>query len=194
MGFGDNKDELFANDIAAAEKALELDENNFDTQWIMCELHLMRDRLDEAEIHHEQAFSLNPNDPRIVAQRGELMTWLGRPEEGADWVRQSMRLDPFEANSRAHLLGRALFMAQQYEDAIDAYGKIRSPRFGHHAEIAACHALRGSQEDAKRHADEALRLNPNLNIADFLKGKPFRNPKHREYYKDGLRKAGLPEN
>ena len=128
---------------------------------------------------------LNPNDPRGVAQRSELLTWLGlrpmgrrarigccggprrvnrrsgpgrrhgpstgaqnprsrlpaivlaithlipktpvgapRPRQrtsslmrqvAADWARQGMRLDPYNAAGRAHLLGRALYMAQSYE-------------------------------------------------------------------------------
>jgi hypothetical protein len=30
-------------------------------------------RLEEAELHHQMAFSLNPNDPRVVVQRSELL-------------------------------------------------------------------------------------------------------------------------
>ena len=83
-GFGDNKEELFAQDVAAVEKALSLDENNFECHWIMCEVRMMVARLEEAELHHQKAFALNPNDPRVVAQRSELVTWLGRPVEGVD--------------------------------------------------------------------------------------------------------------
>jgi len=192
-GFGDDKEELFARDVEAAEKALSLDENNIETQWIMCELHMMGARLEPAELHHQKAFALNPNDPRIVAQRGELMTWLGRPAEGADWARQAMRLDPYDAAGRAHLLGRALFVARRYADAIEAFKQVRVPRYGHHAEIAACYAQLGSDEKAKLHAGEVLRLKPDFSIADHVQGLPFKESRDREHHRDGLRKAGLPE-
>ena len=192
-GYGDNAEELFARDVEAAEKALSLDENNIECQWIMCELHMMGWRLDRAERHHQKAFTLNPNDPRIVAQRGELLMWQGRPVEGAEWVRRAMRLDPYDAGSRAHNLGRALFVARDYEEAIEAFKGVPAPRYGHHADMAACHAQLGNDEEAKRHARDVLRLKPDFSIADFLKSLSFAETTDRKHHEDGLRKAGLPE-
>ena len=118
----------------------------------MCEVRMMVARMEEAELHHQKAFALNPNDPRVVAQRSELLTWLGRPVEGVDWARRAMRLDPYNAAGRAHLLGRALYIARSFEDAIEAFKQVRLPSFSHHAEIAACHAQLGSDENASLHA------------------------------------------
>jgi hypothetical protein len=39
--------------------------------------------------------SLNPNSDLIVVQQGELLTWLGRPEEGIEWIKRAMRLNPY---------------------------------------------------------------------------------------------------
>ena len=191
--FGDNKEELLAREVEAAEKALSLDENNITGQWNMCEMHMMVARLEQAELHHQKAFALNPNDPRIVAQRGELLTLQGRPVEGADWARRAMRLDPYAAAGRAHLLGRALYVARRYADAIEAFKQVPVPRYDHHAEIAGCYAQLGSDEKARLHAGEVLRLKPGFSIADHLQGLPFAESGDREHYRDGLRKAGLPE-
>ncbi len=192
-GFGDDKKELFAEDVAAAEKALSLDEHNTECQWIMCELNLIYGNLEQAEFHHQKAFTLNPNDPRIVAQRGELLTWQGHPAEAADWLRQAMRLDPYDAAGRAHLLGRALYVARNYGEAIEAFKQVRVLRYGHHAEIAACCSQLGLDEKAKLHAGEVLRLNPDFSIADHVQNLPFRESRDREHHREGLRKAGLPE-
>ena len=192
-GFGDNKEELFAQDVEAVEKALSLDENNFECHWIMCEVRMMVARLEEAELHHQKAFALNPNDPRVVAQRSELLTWLGRPVEGVDWARQAMRLDPYDAAGRAHLLGRALYVARRYADSIEAFKQVRVPRYGHHAEIAGCYAQLGSDEEARLHAGEVLRLKPDFSITDHVQGLPFKESRDREHYRDGLCKAGLPK-
>jgi adenylate cyclase len=192
-GFGDNKEELFAQDVEAVEKALSLDENNFECHWIMCEVRMMVARMEEAELHHQKAFALNPNDPRVVAQRSELLTWLGRPVEAVDWARQAMRLDPYNAAGRAHLLGRALYVSGSYEDAIEAFRQVRVPSFSHHAEIAACYAQLGSDEKASLHAGKVLSLKPDFSIADHVQGLPFKESRDRDQYRDGLRKAGLPE-
>ncbi len=191
-GFGDNKDDLFAQDVEAVEKALSLDDNNFECHWIMCEVRMMVARLEEAELHHQKAFALNPNDPRVVAQRSELLTWLGRPVEGVNWARQSMRLDPYNAAGRAHLLGRALYMARNYEDAIEAFKQVRVPSSSQHAEIAACYAQLGLDEKASQHAGKVLSLNPDFSIADHVQGLPFKESRDRDQYRDGLRIAGLP--
>ncbi len=192
-GYGDNNEELFAQEVETAEKGLSLDENNITCQWNMCELHMMSARLEQAELHHQKAFALNPNDPRIVAQRGELLTWQGRPVEGADWARRAMRLDPYDAAGRAHLLGRALYVARRYADAIEAFKQVRVPLYGHHAEIAGCYAQLGSDEEARLHAGEVLRLKPDFSIADHVQGLPFKESRDREHHRDGLCKAGLPE-
>ena len=192
-GFGDDKEDLFAQDVAAVEKALSLDENNFECHWIMCEVRMMVARLEEAERHHQKAFALNPNDPRVVAQRSELLTWLGRAEEAVDWARQAMRLDPYNASGRAHLLGRALYVARRYADAIEAFKQVRVPSFSHHAVIAACHARLGSVEKARTHAHEVLRLEPDFSIADHVQGLSFKDSRDREHYQTGLCEAGLPD-
>jgi len=192
-GFGDDKEELFARDVAAVEKALSLDENNFECHWIMCEVRMMVARLEEAELHHQKAFDLNPNDPRVVVQRSELLTWLGRPAEGVDWARQAMRLDPYNAAGRAHLLGRALYMAQSYEDAIEAFKQVRVPNFSQHAEIAACYSQLGLDENKSQHIRMVLNLKPDFSIADHVQGLPFKESRDRNQYRDGLLKAGLPE-
>ena len=206
--FGDNKEELFAREIETAEKALLLDENNITCQWNMCELQMewgnrafgelgprsdVGAQLDRAERYHQKAFTLNPNDPRIVAQRGELLTWQGRAAEGAEWVRLAMRLDPYDAAKKAHLLGRALYVARCFEDAIEAFEKVRVPRYNHHAEIAACYAQLELDEKARQHAGKVLRLKPDFSIAKFLQSLPFKESGDREHHRGGLRKAGLPK-
>ena len=207
-GFGDNKQELFALEVETAEKALLLDANNITCQWNMCELNMEwgnRDfgelgprsdvgaRLERAEHHHQKAFSLNPNDPRVVAQRGELLTWQGHPSEGADWARLAMRLDPHDAAGRAHLLGRALHVGKLYADAIEAFEKAPVLRYGHNAEMAACYARLESDGQARLHTAEVLRLKPDFTITGYMHGLPFREIRDIEHHQEGLRTAGLPD-
>ena len=158
----------------------------------MCEVRMMDGRLDDAELHHDKALALNPNDPRVVAQRSELLTWLGLPDEGVEWAHQAMRLDPYAAAGRAHLLGRALYLAGRYDDAIAAYRHVRAPNFGHHAETAACCAQLGLVDQARRHVEKVLSLKPDFSADSHAQGLPFKQDHDRERYCRGLRDAGLP--
>ncbi len=149
-------------------------------------------QLDQAEIHSELALAMNPNDPRIVAQRGELLTWLGRPDEGVEWIEKAMRIDPFGAPGRAHLLGRAFYTARCYAEAIDAFRKIVSPSYMHLAEAAACHARIGDQVCATELAAATLRLNPDFAVDEYMRTRTYQDPADAAHLAEGLRAAGLP--
>ena len=142
--------------------------------------------------YHDRAFALNPNDPRMLSQRGELLIWLGNPEEGAQWVHRAMQLDPLGANGFAHLLGRALRADRRYEDAIAAYKQVRSPRYQHCAELAACYAATGDDHEAEKLTAETLRLSPGFSTEAYAASQSYKNAADREHLRDSLHKAGLP--
>jgi len=121
------------------------------------------------------------------------LVWLGKPDEGAEWIRLAMRLDPHAARSRAHLLGRALYALRQYAEAAEAYRQITRMRWEHHADIAACLAQLGEEDAARTHIAEALRLSPALSIRSYVEPLPYRRDEDRDHVREGLRKAGLPE-
>jgi adenylate cyclase len=175
------------------QTAIALDPNDIEANRVLCEAYMVQKQLDRARQHHDRAFELNPNDPRIVAQKGELLIWLGKPDEGADWIRLAMRLDPHAARSRAHLLGRALYALRQYVEAAEAYGQIIRMRWENHADIAACLAQLGEADAARTHIAEALRLSPTLSIRSYVGPLPYRREEDRDHVREGLRKAGLPE-
>ncbi len=191
-GYAEEPDAFNAQRIANAEKALALDKNDMECLRILCEIHMEQQDLDKAEHYHNRAFALNPNDPRMLAQRGELLIWLGNPEEAAQWVHRAMQLDPLGASGFAHLLGRALRAGRRYEDAIEAYKKVGSPRYQHCAEMAACYAALGNDHEAAKQTVETLRLNPGFSTEIYVASLSYRNTDDREHLRDSLRKAGLP--
>jgi adenylate cyclase len=178
--------------FAAIDKALSLDENDVECHRLLCEVRMESRRFDQAETHSELALAMNPNDPRIVAQRGELLTWLGRPDEGVEWIEKAMRVDPLGAPGRAHLLGRAFYTARRYAEAIDAFKKIVSPSYMHLAEVAACHARIGDQVCANESAVAALRLNPDFSVDQYMRTRTYQNVADAAHLAEGMRAAGLP--
>jgi len=191
-GYADEPDAFNAQRIANAEKALALDENDMECLRILCEIHMEQEDLDKAEHYHNRAFALNPNDTRMLAQRGELLIWLGNPEEGAQWVQRAMQRDPLRASGFAHLLGRALRADRRYEDAIEAYKRVGSPRYQHCAEMAACYAAAGNDHETAKQKAETLRLNPGFSTEAYVASLSYKNAADREHLRDSLHKAGLP--
>ena len=167
-GYSDNRAEMLRNSLQAVETAFKLDENDIEANRILCEVAMFNRDWSKAKLHQDRALRLNPNDPRLVAQRGELLTWLGKAEEGLGMIETAMRLDPYESHARAHLLGRALFVLRRYDAAVEAYNMKTSPRAGHLADLAACYAQLGKEAEARAQVETALKLNPALTISSYV--------------------------
>jgi len=192
-GYAAEPDTYNAGRIENAEIALALDENDVECLRILCEINMEQEDLDKAEHFHNRAFAINPNDPRMLAQRGELMIWLGRPEDGAVWVQKAMQLDPLGADGFAHLLGRAFRSAGHFKDAIMAYKQVHIARYQIHAELAACHAEVGDDLEAANQCAETLRLKHDFSTENYLAGLSYKKAADRERLRDSLIKAGLAE-
>jgi adenylate cyclase len=192
-GWTENADEPM-NEIADILKtALALDENDSDVHRILAAVHITFDEFDKAEYHQDKALSLNPNDDLIVVQHGELLTWLGRPEEGADWIRKAMRLNPYHPPRFWNHLGRALFCAKRYDEALDAFRHLNAPDHTQLAFMAACSAYLDDTDAAKRYAGEVVKLAPDFSTAGYIDTLHYKNAGDRDHHRDGLLKAGLPE-
>jgi Flp pilus assembly protein TadD len=59
--------------------------------------------------------------------------------------------------------------------------------------IAACHALAGRTDEARRAMNHLRQLDPALRISNLTDWLPIHRPEDLATFADGLRKAGLPE-
>jgi adenylate cyclase len=173
--------------------ALGLDDNDADVHRILAALKLNFNEHDKAAYHQERALSLNPNSDLIVVQQGEVLTWLGRPEEGIEWIRRAMRLNPYHPERFWSHLGRAQYTARAYADAIASYSKLAAPDHTHHAFLAASSAQLGNRTAADAHAREVLQREPAFTTQAFIGTLHYRNSADGEHVREGLLKAGLPD-
>ncbi len=121
------------------------------------------------------------------------MTWLGRPEEGIEWICRAMRLNPYHPERFWSHLGRAQYTARAYAEAIASFSKVTAPDYTHHAFLAASSAQLGNRTAASAHAREALARELSFTARTFLATLHFRQPSDAEHVREGLVKAGLPE-
>jgi adenylate cyclase len=104
--------ELFQQIIQTLERATSIDANDTECHRIQCRIALIQAQYVSSEYHLDCALALNPNDPRLVVQRGINLTFLGDPEAAIPWIERAMRLDPFSAHRYYLDMVRALFMAK----------------------------------------------------------------------------------
>jgi adenylate cyclase len=179
--------------IEAVNKALALDPNEVDSHRILCEIFMVRREWDKAEMHHQRALSLCPNYPLLVAQRGELLTWLGQAEEAVPWIERAKRRDTYEADLRAHLLGRALYALGRHVEAASAFRRVPGANVRARAELAAAYAQAGMVAEAERTGADVLRSQPDFTVSAYVVGLPYRNAEDRAHLQEGMLKAGLPK-
>jgi adenylate cyclase len=191
-GWCENRDATLEVILGALQTALSLDDNDADVHRILGALKLNFNEHDKATYHQERALSLNPNSDLIVVQQGELLTWLGRPAEGIEWIRRAMRLNPYHPERFWSHLGRAQYTARLYADAIESFSKLTAPDHTHHAFLAASSAQLGNSTAAGAHAREVLQRQPTFSIEGFLGTLHYQQPADSEHMREGLRKAGLP--
>lgn len=187
-----DRDAVFEQVAAELEITLALDDNDSDVHRILAALNLNRDDHDKAAYHQERALALNPNYDLVVVQQGELLTWLGRPEEGIDWIKKAMRLNPYHPERFWSHLGRACYCAEKYADAIEAFSRITQPDHTHHAFLAATFAQMGNAVAAAAHAAEVLKSQPKFSVAVYLATQHYKHAADRQRHEAGLLKAGLP--
>ena len=192
-GWCDNRSAFEQRIIDELQIALALDDNDADVHRILAALKLNFNEHDKAVYHQERALSLNPNSDLIVVQQGEVLTWLGRPEEGIEWVRRAMRLNPYHPERFWSHLGRAQYSARVYADAIASYSRLTAPDHTHHAFLAAASAQLGNRTAASAHAREVLQREPAFTAQAFVGTLHYRNPADGDHVREGLLKAGLPD-
>ncbi|KRR04887.1 adenylate/guanylate cyclase domain-containing protein [Bradyrhizobium valentinum] len=191
-GWCADRDATFQRVADELQIALALDDNDSDVHRILAAVNLTRDDHDKAAYHQERAIALNPNYDLVVVQQGEFLTWLGRPEEGIDWIRKAMRLNPYHPERFWNHLGRALYCAERFAEAAEAFARITRPDHTHHAFLAAIFAQMGNNVAAAAHAAEVVKLEPTFSVAAYLATQHYKQEADRRRHEAGLLKAGLP--
>ena len=176
--------------IQLVERAMSIDENDSESHRIMCRIALMQGQYAKSEYHLERALALNPNDPRLVVQRGINLTFLGDPQAAIPWIEQAMRIDPFSAH-RCYLdMARALFMAERPAEAIAVLERTARAHWEHYLWLAASRAAASEESEAQQAGREATALRPICRLRRIWMDLPGSGVKMR--LRNALARAGLP--
>ena len=192
-GWCDDREATAGQFVEELRIALALDDNDSDVHRILAAVNLAVYHDHEKAIYHqERALGLNPNDDLIVVQQGEILTWLGRPEEGIEWIRKAMRLNPYHPERFWSHLGRAYFTARRYDEAIKAFQRVANADDAHFAALSAGYGALGDDVAASASAKDVLKRTPDFSVAKHLTTQHYKHHCDLEHYRAALLKAGLP--
>ncbi|RWD44046.1 MAG: adenylate/guanylate cyclase domain-containing protein [Mesorhizobium sp.] len=189
----EDRDGVWNDIMAALDRALALDDNDADVHRILAAVNVNNNELTTARYHQERALALNPNYDLVVVQQGELLTWLGRPEEGIEWIRKAMQLNPHHPERFWSHLGKAHFAARQYGEAIEAFMHLSIMDSVQHAFAAACYGWLGDEIAAAAHLAKIRTLDPQFDLDSFIATLHFAQESDVQHVREGLLKAGIAD-
>lgn len=190
-GWCEDKDATFAEVVAELEKALALDDDDADVHRILAAINVNKNDLTRARYHQERALALNPNYDLVVVQQGELLTWLGQPDDGVHWIRKAMLLNPHHPERFWSHLGKAHFAGRRYGEAIEAFMHMSGMDVMQHAFVAAAYAWLGDATAAQAHAARIRALDPAFSVADFMGTLHYARAEDADHLLEGLKGAGF---
>jgi adenylate cyclase len=187
----DENEALITRAQEAAERARQLDENDAECYRVLAHVWLLRKDLARAQSHMERSLFLNPNDDRAVCAMGQILSFRGRHDEGAEWVSRAMRLNPYHPEFLWLHLGRALFHSGRHEEALSALSKVTRPRVSELVYRVAAGAGLGNSETSGEQVDALRRAQPEFNANLYVDKLPYEHEQDRNFLLDALRAAGF---
>jgi adenylate cyclase len=149
---------------------------------------------EQAIAEREKAVALDPNYADGLASLGEVLIWSGNHDDGIEFVKKAMRLDPHHHVWYLFVLGVGHIFSEQYEEAIKVLerGIIRNPDFiGTHFALAFVYSATGRIAEGRAEVKEILRISPDYSLKLLRDMIPIKDEGMVEMIAESLRKAGL---
>ena len=196
-GWSANPAQSFREVFEAANQAVALDDGDWLGHFMKGMGYLWTQRAHELGTQeNRRAVALNPSAPSAYHGLACLVSFTGTWAEAIPLLHKLLRLDPqyrFAGSaladiSLAHLLLREFDKAREYaQQAIQAQPWfVRS-----YQRLACCLGHMGDQNQARGVVERLLQRQPDLSLAYIDATYPFKMPADREFFIEGLRKAGL---
>jgi tetratricopeptide (TPR) repeat protein len=154
---------------------------------------------EDAIAEAERAIALNPNDVDNLFVMARALIFGGRAEEGADYVKKAMRLDPHYPAEYLSFLGLAQLCMGQLKEAASTLERAhkRNPELEVYP-LVVTYAHLGREEEATdilaQYLEEVWQGRKILwghHVREVLTFYPFKNETHTHRFAEGLYKSGL---
>jgi TolB-like protein len=190
-----DRDQALERARKAAQKAVELAPDYYDSHAAMAYVHLQDNDLERAIARAERAQELNPNDTNVMCDLAEFLGYAGRPDEAEQLLRKAMRLDPLHPDWIRWNMAWIQWLKGNRRDALRTMNAMSDVPPLANRVLAIIHMCLGQREKARDAIKRLLDYDPGYSIADVQRnydGK-FRNTADLDRMLANLRDAGLPD-
>jgi len=160
--------------------------------WVL----VSRRQYEEAIAEARRAILLDPNFAEGYARLGQILNFVGRPQEGIDLVENAMRLDPHYPSTYLVYLGQAYYEMGKYQEARSFCNRAvsRSPSLSiAQTMLATIYSDLGQMDEARARVAELRKISPRTTIEHMREVLPYKDQALLDRISEALRKAGLPE-
>ena len=197
IGSKEAVNEAQASAFACGRRALEIDPDCAEAYGILALTHLNAGEHEKALEMTERAVAMAPNNAEILGGvASAVMRKSGRPKRGAELVKKAMRLSPFYRPGLLRALANNYRLSGRLEEAIACYRESLKRESGYlapYVNLVSALGELGRSEEAKEAIGKIYELAPNFSVSSYVEGLSYRNATDRDRIKDGLLKAGLPD-
>ena len=128
-GYRQDTDNLMIEIMNNINKAVELNNNDFEAHRMLAEVHLSLHDFDKALDHGSKAYQLNPNDPRVSSVYGEILIRTDSISEGINHLEKAYELDPIPqgqstSDRRIYALLTGYYFSNNIEKCKDLINKV----------------------------------------------------------------------
>ncbi len=94
LGFQEQTDEFMGTFLEALNKGIELNDNDWNANRIMGEVHLTMHDFNQTKVFATKAFNANPNNSAVLSIYADSLIRTEEIDKGIDIIEKAMRLDP----------------------------------------------------------------------------------------------------
>src|SRR5262249_25075589 len=106
--------------LRLAQKAVQIDPLETRAHLTLAWSYLMAGRYEQADIHYDLAFDLNPNNPKTLLSCAHGFAFAGRAERAKELTRLALSLTPFVTPYQWEYLTGIRFIIGDYSGAVAA--------------------------------------------------------------------------
>ena len=183
--------------LNAAQRAIELDDQDANGFFTLGRVHLARREYDRAIDALQHAVELNPSLAVTYCGLGDSYAYEGRLDEAIEQFEISIRLSPHDPFRWAFYSYRSLAHLFRLEFAEAASWarksvQIQNAQYWARAHLVAALGHLGDENQARTAVIDLMRIKPEFSLA-FAREHLFylKRSEQIEIYVDGLRRAGL---
>ena len=191
-----DRQDLIDRGLKFAAAAVRADDKDAFPQFVFGRLLALNGDFDEAIDRLELSIELNPNYAMAYYGLGYALAVGGKPDEALKMFDKALQLSPKDQYRWAFYTMRsmALLLIKDYDGAVE-WGRKgirdREDIFWAYAHVASALGHHGRSAEAEKVFADLMRVKPEFSSATIDETVRFRHADDREYYLEGLRKAGL---